>query len=72
MTEPDITELYERLDNHLFEQDYDKAIDLFKNLEDDLQAFIKGDEYQNNVKHLRDGTGEYHIAFYESPPTAKP
>jgi uncharacterized protein (DUF1330 family) len=34
---------------------------------DDLQAFIKGDEYQNNVKHLRDGTGEYHIAFYESP-----
>lgn len=35
---------------------------------DDLQAFIKGDEYQNNVKHLREGTGEYHIAFYESPP----
>lgn len=34
---------------------------------DDLQAFIKGDEYQNNIKHLRDGTGEYHIAFYESP-----
>lgn len=32
---------------------------------DDLQAFIKGDEYQNNIKHLRDGTGEYHIAFYE-------
>jgi len=35
----------------------------------DLQAFIKGDEYQNNIKHLREGTGEYHIAFYESPPT---
>lgn len=35
---------------------------------DDLQAFIKGDEYQNNVKHLREGTGDYHIAFYESPP----
>jgi uncharacterized protein (DUF1330 family) len=32
---------------------------------DDLQAFIKGDEYQNNIKHLRDGTGDYHIAFYE-------
>jgi len=34
----------------------------------DLEAFIKGDEYQNNVKHLREGTGDYHIAFYESPP----
>jgi uncharacterized protein (DUF1330 family) len=34
-----------------------------------LQAYIKGDEYQNNVKHLRAGTGEYHIAFYEAPPT---
>ena len=32
---------------------------------DDLQAFIKGDEYQA-VKKLRDGSGEYHIAFYES------
>jgi uncharacterized protein (DUF1330 family) len=37
---------------------------------DDLQTFIKGDEYQNNIKHLREGTGEYHIAFYESPPGA--
>jgi uncharacterized protein (DUF1330 family) len=37
---------------------------------DDLQAFIKGDEYQNNIKHLREGTGEYHIAFYEAPPSA--
>ncbi len=35
---------------------------------DDLQAFIKGEEYQS-IKHLRDGTGEYHIAFYESPPS---
>ena len=34
---------------------------------DDLQTFIKGDEYQNNIKPLREGTGEYHIAFYESP-----
>jgi uncharacterized protein (DUF1330 family) len=33
---------------------------------DELQAFIKGDEYQNNIKHLREGTGEYQIAFYES------
>ena len=36
---------------------------------DDLQTFIKGDEYQNDIKPLRAGTGEYHIAFYESPPT---
>ena len=35
---------------------------------DDLQTFIKGEEYQS-IKHLRDGTGEYHIAFYESPPS---
>jgi len=33
---------------------------------DDLKAFIEGDEYQNNIKPLREGTGEYHIAFYES------
>ena len=37
---------------------------------DELQAFIKGDEYQKNIKHLRDGTGEYHIACYEAPPSA--
>jgi uncharacterized protein (DUF1330 family) len=37
---------------------------------DDLQAYIKGDEYQNNIKPLREGTGEYHIAFYEAPPSA--
>ena len=36
---------------------------------DDLQAFIKGDEYQNNIKPLREGTGEYEIAFFESPPS---
>ena len=35
---------------------------------DDLYAFIKGDEYQNNIKPLREGTGEYHIAFYDSLP----
>lgn len=35
---------------------------------DDLQTYIKGDAYQS-IKHLREGTGEYHIAFYESPPT---
>jgi uncharacterized protein (DUF1330 family) len=34
---------------------------------EDLLAFVKGDEYQNNIKPLREGTGEYHIAFYESP-----
>ena len=34
---------------------------------EELETFIKGDEYQNNVKPLREGTGEYHIAFYESP-----
>jgi uncharacterized protein (DUF1330 family) len=33
----------------------------------DLEAFVKGDEYQNNIKPLREGTGEYHIAFYEAP-----
>ncbi|HJP04743.1 MAG: DUF1330 domain-containing protein [Gammaproteobacteria bacterium] len=32
---------------------------------DDVHAFVNGDEYQNNVKHLRDGTGNYHIAIYE-------
>jgi len=37
---------------------------------EDLQAFIKGDEYQKNIKPLRDGTGEYHIAFYEAASTA--
>ena len=36
---------------------------------EDLNAFIKGDEYQNEIKPLREGTGEYHIAFYEAPAT---
>ena len=35
---------------------------------DDLQSYIKGDEYRS-IKHLREGTGEYHIAFYEAPAT---
>lgn len=38
---------------------------------DDLRAFIEGDEYQNNIKPLREGTGEYHIAFYEAPATGQ-
>ena len=33
-----------------------------------LESFIKSDEYQNEIKPLREGTGEYHIGFYESPP----
>jgi len=32
---------------------------------DDLQAFVKGEEYQKNVKPLREGTGNYHVAFFE-------
>lgn len=32
---------------------------------DAANEFINGDEYQNNVKHLRDGTGNYHIAIFE-------
>jgi uncharacterized protein (DUF1330 family) len=31
----------------------------------DVDAFVNGDEYQNNVKHLREGSGTYHIAIYE-------
>jgi uncharacterized protein (DUF1330 family) len=37
---------------------------------DELQAFIKSDEYQNNIKHLRNDTGEYHISFYEGTPSS--
>lgn len=37
---------------------------------DKLNAFIKGDEYQA-IKHHREGTGTYHIAFYEAPPAAQ-
>lgn len=33
-----------------------------------LQSYLKGDEYQKGVKHLRQGTGIYDIAIYESPP----
>lgn len=71
MTEPDITELYERLENHLYEQDYDKAIDLFTNLEDDLQAFIpflilvghayasRYKEQSHDLSDLRDAVSAY-------------
>ena len=31
----------------------------------DVEAFVNGDEYQANVKPLREGTGTYHIAVYE-------
>ena len=30
-----------------------------------LHAFVKSDEYQNEVSPLREGTGNYHVAFYE-------
>ncbi len=33
-----------------------------------LQAYVKGDEYQKNVKPLRKGTGIYDIGIYEAPP----
>jgi uncharacterized protein (DUF1330 family) len=33
-----------------------------------LQAYVKGNEYQNNVKPLRKGTGIYDIGIYEAPP----
>lgn len=33
---------------------------------ENLKAFWEGDEY-NNIKHLRDGTGTYHISIFESP-----
>lgn len=33
---------------------------------DDLLAFAKGDEYVKEVAPLRDGTGTYHFAAYES------
>ena len=35
---------------------------------EDLQAYVKGDEYVNNIKPLREGTGEYHIGFYNELP----
>lgn len=36
-----------------------------------LLAYLKGDEYQKGCKHLRQGTGIYDIAIYESPPPDK-
>ena len=36
-----------------------------------LLAYMKGDEYQKGVRHLREGTGIYDIAVYESPPPDK-
>ena len=36
---------------------------------DALLGFYNDPEYQNEIKPLREGTGEYHIAFYESPPS---
>ena len=33
-----------------------------------LQAYVKGDEYQKTVKPLRKGTGIYDIGLYEAPP----
>jgi len=33
---------------------------------DNLAAFLDGDEYQNNVKPLREGAGVFHIATYEA------
>jgi hypothetical protein len=37
---------------------------------ENLKAFWQGDAYQE-IKHLRDGTGTYHISIYESPPPDK-
>jgi uncharacterized protein (DUF1330 family) len=38
---------------------------------DQLKAFVYGDEYQQQVKPLRAGTGSYEIGIFESPPPAK-
>ncbi len=38
---------------------------------ENLHAYLKGDEYQRNVKPLRKGTGIYDIAVYETPPPHK-
>jgi hypothetical protein len=32
-----------------------------------LKAFFESDEYQNNLKPLRAGSGVYDIAAYEAP-----
>lgn len=33
-----------------------------------LLGYVKGDEYQKNVKPLRKGTGIYDIGIYDAPP----
>jgi uncharacterized protein (DUF1330 family) len=35
-----------------------------------LTAYVNGDEYVNNVKPLRKGTGIYDIGIYEAPPAS--
>ena len=35
---------------------------------DNIKSFFFGDEYQQKVKPLREGTGTYDIAFYEGLP----
>jgi len=37
---------------------------------ENLNAFYTSDAYQKDCKPLREGTGIYDIAFYESPPPA--
>ncbi len=37
---------------------------------ENLRAFYDSDEYQKGCKPLREGTGIYDIAFFESPPPA--
>jgi uncharacterized protein (DUF1330 family) len=36
-----------------------------------LTAYVKGDEYQKNVKPLRKGTGIYDIGIYDGAPPDK-
>lgn len=33
-----------------------------------LLGYVKGEEYQNNVRPMRKGTGIYDIGIYEAPP----
>ena len=35
---------------------------------DQLNAFMSDEEYVNDIAPLREGTGIYHFAAYESPP----
>lgn len=37
---------------------------------ENLRAFYDSDAYQKDCKPLREGTGIYDIAFFESPPAA--